>query len=137
LIRTLFKFLLTAAIAIPLMVVFPIAAVALSRSPEGAQVLFWAGPWSAAFYTLIYSVLSSVPWRQGSRAVHEYREAHGGLLAASMWATAWMFFGLFASYAAEFLMIFLVRPSPSSRMLLPLFTYSPLAFCWLWRRVHA
>jgi hypothetical protein len=136
LIRSLLKTLLIAIVFVPVAAAFPIAAVALSRSPEGAQVLFWAGPWSAAFYTLIYSVLSSVPWRQGYQAVHEHREAHGGLLVASMWATAWMFFGLFASYAAEFLMIFLVRPSPSGRALLPLFTYSPVAFCWVWRRVH-
>jgi hypothetical protein len=130
LIRTLFKFLLTAAIAIPLMVVFPIAAVALSRSPEGAQVLFWAGPWSAAFYTLIYSVLSSVPWRQGGEAVRQHREAHGGLLVASMWATGWMFFGLFGSYFAEAALMFTTRRFA----ILPLATYSPLFACWLWRR---
>ena len=43
---------------------------------------------------------------------------------------------LIASYAAEFLMIFLVRPSPSARALLPVFTYSPVAFAWAWRRLH-
>jgi ACR3 family arsenite efflux pump ArsB len=133
----LLKSLLILIVFVPVAAGFPLAAVALSRTPEGAQILFWLGPWSAAFWVLIYSTLSGVPWRQGSRAVHEYREAHGGLLVASMWATAWMFFGLFASYAAEFLMIIFVRPSPSSRALLPLFTYSPVAFCWVWRRVHA
>jgi hypothetical protein len=133
----LIRFLLTAAIAIPLMAAFPLAAVALSRAPTGAQILFWAGPWSAAFYTLIYSVLSAAPWRLGGAAVRQWRYEQGGLLVTSLHATGWMFFGLIASYAADFLMLFLVRPSPSGRALLPLFTYSPVAFCWCWRRIHA
>jgi hypothetical protein len=58
------------------------------------------------------------------------------LLHTSVMASMWMFGSLIASSAAEFLMIFLVRPSPSARALLPVFTYSPVAFAWLWRRLH-
>lgn len=65
--------------------------------------------------------------------MHRWREANGGLLHTSIRATGWMFGALFFSYVAEFLMLFLVRPSASGRALLPIFTYSPLAFAWLWR----
>ena len=70
------------------------------------------------------------------RAVRQWREANGGLLHTSIRATGWMFGALFFSYAAEFLMLSLVRPSPSARTLLPVFTYSPLCFAWCWRRLH-
>jgi hypothetical protein len=43
---------------------------------------------------------------------------------------------LFFSHVAEFLMLFLVRPSASGRALLPVFTYSPVAFAWLWRHAR-
>jgi hypothetical protein len=59
---------------------------------------------------------------------------HGGLLVTSAKATIWMFFGLFASYAAEFLLVWIERER--SPAWLPLATYSPIAFCWFWRRVH-
>ena len=131
--KWLLKSLLILAVFVPLAAVLPLCSVALSRTPEGVQALFWAGPWSAAFWTLIYSQLSAAPWRQGAAAVRQWREEHGGLLATSMWATAWMFGGLFLSYAAEFLLLFLVRGA-SGRAWLPVTTYSPLAFVWLWRR---
>ena len=85
---------------------------------------------------LIYSQLSAAPWRQGAEAVHRWREANGGLLHTSIRATGWMFGALFFSYVAEFLMLFLVRPSPSARALLPVFTYCPVAFAWLWRHAR-
>jgi hypothetical protein len=69
--------------------------------------------------------------------MREWREDHGEFICTNLRATGWMFGALFFSYAAEFLMLFLVRPSPSGRALLPFFTYSPLGFCWLWRRCRA
>jgi len=85
---------------------------------------------------LIYSQLSAAPWRQGAEAVRQWREANGGLLPASVIACGWTFGALICSYVAEFTMLFLFRPSPSARALLPLFTYSPLCFAWCWRRLH-
>ena len=114
----------------------PVAALWLCRTPDGAQFLFWTGPWSCCLWVLIYSQLSAMPWRQGREAVLRWREANGGLLVTSAKATVWMFGALFLSYIAEFLLVFLVRPSASGRALLPVFTYLPLAFAWLWRHAR-
>ncbi len=135
-IRSLLKSLLIIAVFVPVAAAMPLAALRLCRTPDGALFVFWAAPWSCAFWTSIYSTLSAVPWRQGAEAVRRKREADGGLLVASMRATGWMFGGLFLSYAAEFLLLFLVRGA-SGRAWLPVATYSPLALVWLWRRVHA
>ena len=132
----LLKSLLILAVFVPFAAALPVAALWLCRTPDGAQFLFWTGPWSCCFWVLIYSQLSAAPWKQGAEAVHEWREANGGLLHTSIRATGWMFGALFFSYVAEFLMLFLVRPSASGRALLPVFTYSPLGFAWCWRRLH-
>jgi len=131
--KWLLKSLLILIIFVPFATLLPLAAMRMTRTPEGAQFWFWVAPWSCCFYVLIYSTLSAVPWRQGAEAVRRHREAHGGLLVASAWATCWMFGALFFSYIAEFLFLVSIR-----RMsLLPLATYSPLAFCWVWRKIHA
>jgi hypothetical protein len=43
-----------------------------------------------------------------------------------------MFFGLLASYAAEFAVVLLFHASPLARTLFPLATYSPAIFAALW-----
>jgi hypothetical protein len=68
--------------------------------------------------------------------VRQWRETNGGLLHTSIRATGWMFGALICSYVAEFTMLFLFRPSPSARTLLPVFTYSPVAFAWIWRHTR-
>jgi hypothetical protein len=134
--KSLLKSLLILTVFVPFATALPVAALWLCRTPDGAQFLFWAGPWSCCFWVLIYSQLSAAPWRQGAEAVHRWREANGGLLHTSIRATAWMFGALFFSYVAEFLMIFLVRPFAPARAILPFFTYSPVALAWAWRRLH-
>jgi hypothetical protein len=133
LIRSLLKSLLILAVFVPFAMSLPVVAVWLCRTPDGAQFLFWTGPWSCCFWVLIYSQLSAAPWRRGRAAVHRWREANGGLLHTSIIATGWMFGALFCSYAAEFLLIVTTRGA----VWLPVATYSPLAFCWLWRKAHA
>jgi hypothetical protein len=135
--KSLLKSLLILAVFVPFAAALPVAALWLCRTPDGAQFLFWTGPWSCCFWVLIYSQLSACPWRQGGEAVRQWREANGGLLVTSAKATVWMFGALFFSYVAEFAMLLLIRPSPSGRALLPVFTYSPLGFAWCWRRFHA
>ena len=132
--KWLLKSLLILAVFVPFATALPVAALWLCRTPDGAQFLFWTGPWSCCFWVLIYSQLSAAPWRQGAEAVHRWREANGGLLHTSIQATGWMFGALICSYVAEFTMLFLFRPSPSARTLLPVFTYSPVAVAWIWRR---
>jgi len=131
--KWLMKSLLILVVFVPFATFLPLAAVAMMRSPEGAEFWFWVAPWSCCFWVLIYSTLSACPWRQGGEAVRQWREAHGGLLHASIIATGWMFGALFFSYAAEFLLIVTTRGA----VWLPVATYSPLAFCWLWRKAHA
>ena len=121
------------AVFVPAAAGFPLAALSLCRTPGGAEAVFWLGPWSCGFWVLIYSQLSTVPWRQGAEAVRQWREVHGGLLHTSIVATGWMFGALFFSYLAEFLFIVTTRCA----VWLPVATYSPLAFCWLWRKAHA
>ena len=131
-IKGLLKSLIILIAFVPVATCLPLAALSLCRTPDGAEFLFWAGPWSCCFWVLIYSQLSNVPWRQGADAVRQRRQEQGGLLVASAKATCWMFGALFFSYCAEGVLLFLTR-SPAW---LPAATYSPLAFVWLWRRVH-
>ena len=106
--KWLLKSLLILAVFVPFARLCPCSARGLCRTPDGAQFLFWTGPWSCCFWVLIYSQLSAAPWRQGRDAVHRWREANGGLLHTSIRATGWMFGALFFSYVAEFLMLFLL-----------------------------
>lgn len=99
--RFLLRSLLILAVFVPCAACLPLAAVTLTRTPEGAQVLFWAGPWSCCFWVLIYSQLSASKFWLGAEHVREWREAHGGLLVTSMWATAWMFAALFFERVCE------------------------------------
>jgi hypothetical protein len=135
--RWLLKSLLILVFFVPFAAALPLVSVSLCRTPDGAQFLFWAGPWSCCFWVLIYSQLSAAPWRQGRNAVHRWREANGGLLRTSIRATGWMFGALFLSYVAEFLLAFAAQSAAISRMWLPAATYSPLLACWLCRRVRA
>src|SRR5271157_995046 len=121
--KWLLKSLLILIIFVPFATFLPLAAVAMIRSPEGAEFWFWVAPWSCCFWVLIYSTLSACPWRQGGQAVRQWREAHGGLLHTSFFACFWMFGALLFSYVAEAGFLFAFR----SFRLLPLATYSPLA----------
>jgi hypothetical protein len=134
--KWLLKSLLVLVVFVPTAAALPLAALSVCRTPDGAMAFFFIGPWSAAFWTLIYSQLSSAPWRHGAEAVRQWREAHGGLLVTSVKATVWMFGALFLSYLAEFLLLFADRSAASDRAWLPVATYSPLALVWAWRRLH-
>jgi hypothetical protein len=132
LIRSLLKSLLVLAVFVPVAAFLPLCAFRLCRYPNGVVVLFFIGPWSAAFWVLIYSQLSACKFWLGAQHVRQWREEHGGLLHQSFIATGWMFSALFASYGAELLLVWFTR-SPAW---LPAATYSPLAFAWVWRQFH-
>ena len=66
--------------------------------------------------------------------MREWREDHGGFLHTVPRAAGWMFFGLVATYAAEFILLFLGRSA--ARPWLPLACYFPLVPVWLWRRFY-
>jgi hypothetical protein len=130
--KWLLKSFLILIIFVPFATLLPLAAMRMTRTPEGAEFWFWVAPWSCCLWVLVYSQLSSAPWRKGGEAVRQWREAHGGLLHTSVLACGWMFGALFFSYLAEFVFLFSTR----SASWLPAATYSPLAFCWLWRRIR-
>ena len=135
-IRWLKEMLLLNILLVPIMAFMPLVCVPLVRSPQGAQAVFWLGPLSAWFYTLVYSQWSSaMVWQRAGR-LKQWRADHGRIFRTVPRACGWLFGAIFFSYAAEFLMLFLVRPSASGRALLPVFTYSPVALCWVCRRFH-
>jgi hypothetical protein len=134
--KSLLKSLLILVVFVPFAAVLPVAALWLCRTPDGAQFLFWTGPWSCCFWVLLYSQLSACKFWLGADHVRQWRADHGGLLHTSIRATGWMFGALFFSYVAEFLLAFAAKSAAISRVWLPAATYSPLALAWAWRRLH-
>ena len=131
-IRSLLKSLLIVAAFVPFAMLFPFAVLSLCRTPGGAEVVFWLGPWSYCLWVLLYSQLSASKFWLGAEHVRQWREAHGCLLHTSILACGWMMGALFFSYVAGGALLFTTR----SFAMLPLATYSPLAFAWCWRRVR-
>lgn len=143
------QMLLLNAVLLPLMVAFPAICLTLAAHPDplAAQLCFWFGPLSAGFWVLVYSQLSSAPWRRGAQAVRQWRQDHGGLLVTSAKATCWMFFGIVTSFFAEVAFIVAFKHVPygafdgTARLrlwfaLFPLACYFPLLPAWVWRRRH-
>ena len=130
--KWLLKSLLIAAVFVPFATALPVTSLWLCRAPEGAQVVFWAGPWSCAVWTLLASVLIGSRFWRGSGAIKAWRAARGGYVRSVAKSTAWMFFGLLTSYAAEFAVVLLLPATPLARTLFPFATYSPAIFAVLW-----
>lgn len=135
LVKSLLKSLLIAAVFIPFATIMPLASLWLCRTPEGAQVVFWAAPWSACFWALVFSVFIGSRFWLGRGQVLAWRAARGGYVRSSLKSTGLMFLALFASYACEFAYIFLMPPSPAAMQFLPAATYVPAVFA-LWGAVR-
>ncbi|MGH7224948.1 MAG: hypothetical protein ACRELF_17125, partial [Gemmataceae bacterium] len=132
LLTSLLKDLLVAVALLAASAILPFASFWLCRSEIGGQIVFWAGPWTCAVWVLLVSVLVGSRSWHGRGRVLAWRAARGGYVASSLRATAMMFLGLFASYAAEIAVVLLVPPSPTAMHLVPLATYSPVALAVLW-----
>ncbi|MGC2529783.1 MAG: hypothetical protein WA639_18690 [Candidatus Acidiferrum sp.] len=129
------KLAVITVIFVPVAASLPLASLWLCRTPEGGQFLFWCGPWSCAFWSLILSVfVGSKCWR-GREAVLAWRAERGGYVRSCMKSTGLMFGSLFLSYGCEFAYIFLLRSSPDARLFLPCATYAPAALA-LWSAVR-
>ena len=148
-IKWLRELLLLNILLVPPMVLFPAICLKLAAHPDplAAQLCFWFGPLSAGFWVLVYSQLTSAPWRRGAQAVRQWRKDHGGLLATAARATCWMFFGIVASFFAEVAFMVAFKHVPyeafdgAARLrlwlcLFPFACYFPLLPAWLWRRTH-
>ena len=52
--KWLLKSVLILAVFVPFAASLPLCSVALSRTPDGAQFFFWAGPWSVSEPELVH-----------------------------------------------------------------------------------
>jgi hypothetical protein len=123
--------LLIAVVLLAASATLPFASFWLCRSEIGGQIVFWAGPWTAAVWTLLIVQLGGSRFWKGREHVLAWRAAHGGYLGTVCRGTAWMFSGLLLSYGCEFAAIFLLPPSPTVCHFLPFATYAPVALA-LW-----
>jgi hypothetical protein len=104
----------------------------MCRSSIGGTAFFFAAPFTCAVWTLLASVLIGSRFWRGSEAVNAWRTARGGYVRSAIKSTLWMFFGLLASFAAEFAVVLFFPASPLTRTLFPFATYSPAIFAALW-----
>jgi hypothetical protein len=135
LVKSLLKSLLIGAVFVPFATVMPLASLWLCRTPVGAQVVFWAGPWSACFWALVIHVFVGSKFWRGRNAVLAWRAERGGYLRSCGKSTMVMFGALFASYGLEFAAVLSLPPSATARQLFPLITYTPVAFTF-WSAVR-
>jgi hypothetical protein len=147
----LIRMLVLNIVLVPLMVFGPalyvIPIFSIAANPQDnfsglAQLYFWLGPLSAAFYMCVSCHLPSVcQWRREG-LLKTWREDHGGLLHTAAKSTLYMFGGLFLSYLFEVLFVLAFSRVPfSSRVarevagfaLMPFATFAPVILLWLCR----
>jgi hypothetical protein len=147
----LIRMLVLNVVLVPLMVLGPlfylIPFFCIAANPHDnfsglAQLYFWLGPLSAAFYMCVSCHWSSVrQWHREGR-LNTWRRDHGGLVCTAAKSTLYMFGGLFASYIFEVMFVLAFSRVPfSSRearevvgfALLPFATFAPVILLWLYR----
>lgn len=118
--KAILRLLAFTFVLVPPMIFFPVVCLlppllALRHPGEDwsgvAQLLFWFGTFSAAFWTLLLSQwTSAMRWQRMGR-LHQWRCDHGGIIVTVSKATCWMFLGLVGSFIAElaFMFAFLLR----------------------------
>jgi len=146
--RHLIKLLLLNLTLVPLMVVAPVGLfvvplVLIAKNPHDlsglAQLCFWFGPLSCAFWMLVSCHWETVRKAQREGKLDNWRDAEGGIVRTVAKATAYMFAGLFGSYFFELallLMFVLLRFRGSLALrfaLLPFATFAPVILLWLCR----
>jgi hypothetical protein len=127
----------------PLFYVIPLLCVAANPQENFsglAQLYFWLGPLSAAFWMLV-----SCHWQTVHRARLEgrlatWRETEGGIVCTVLKAFVYLVLGLLGSFVFEitFLVVFRLRPGNPYRdmlwfLILPFSTYAPVLLLWLRR----
>jgi hypothetical protein len=148
-VRNLAYFLLVNAVLVPIMVLGPLLYVipffCIVANPQDnfsglAQLYFWLGPLSAAFWMLVSCHWQTVRRAQREGRLETWREDAGGYSHTIPKAFAFMLLGLFGSLLAEiaFLVLFTLRPgNPYRDMLwfaiLPFATFAPVILLWLSR----
>jgi hypothetical protein len=105
-----------------------------------AQLYFWLGPLSCAFWMLISCHWPTVRRAQREGCLATWRESEGGIVCTVSKAFVYMMLGLLGSFVFEitFLVVFSFRPgNPYREMLwfalLPFATFAPVILLWLRR----
>lgn len=148
-VRFLVRMLVLNIVLVPIMVLGPLFYVipffCIAANPQDnfsglAQLYFWLGPLSCAFWMLV-----SCHWQTVHRARLEgrlatWRDSEGGMLHTVTKATVYMFAGLFGSFFFEIALVFLfflLRGIPYRAILwfalLPFATFAPVLLLWLRR----
>jgi hypothetical protein len=147
--KSLVGLLVLNIVLVPIMVLGPLLYVipffCIIANPQDdfsglAQLYFWVGPLSAAFWTLLSCHWPTVRRAQREGRLSTWRESEAGMLHTVTKGTVYMFAGLFGSLVFEitFLVVFSFRPgNPYRDMLwfaiLPFATFVPVILLWLSR----
>jgi hypothetical protein len=147
--KSLVGLLVLNIVLVPIMVLGPLLYVipffCIIANPQDdfsglAQLYFWLGPLSCAFWMLLSCHWPTVRRAQREGRLETWRESEGGMLHTVTKATVYMFAGLFGSFIFEitFLVVFSFRPgNPYRDMLwfaiLPFATFAPVILLWLSR----
>ena len=150
--KFLIRMLVLNIVLVPLMVLGPLFFVipffCIASNPQDnfsglAQLYFWLGPLSAAFWMLVSCHWPTVHRARLEGRLSTWRETEGGIVWTVSKATAYMFAGLFGSFFFEIalLVVFNFRPgNPYRDMLwfaiLPFANYAPVLLLWLRRWIR-
>jgi len=152
--RFLVRMLVLNMVLVPIMVLGPllyvIPFICIAANPQDnfsalAQLYFWLGPLSTAFWMLVSCHWPTVRRAQRVGRLATWRETEGGIVCTVAKATLYMFGGLFASYVFEvlFVLAFAYVPLASGVAretlgfaIFPFATFAPVILLWLrrWER---
>ncbi|MFZ1008106.1 MAG: hypothetical protein WAN65_14800 [Candidatus Sulfotelmatobacter sp.] len=151
-VRFLTRMLVLNIVLVPIMVLGPLFYVIplfyIAANPQDnfsglAQLYFWLGPLSAAFWMLVSCHWPTVRRAQREGRLATWRESEGGIVCTVLKAFVYMVLGLLGSFVFEitFVVVFRFRPgNPYRDMLwftiLPFATFAPVILLWLSRRMR-
>ena len=145
-VRFLVQMFVVNIVLMPIMVFGPVLFLVpfflIAKNPHDdlsglAQLYFWLGPLSCAFYMCVSCHLQTVHRARLEGRLDTWRESEGGIVCTVTKATVYMFAGLFGSYFFEIVLMFVLLRLPGSPALrfalLPFATFAPVILLWLWR----
>jgi hypothetical protein len=148
-VRFLVRMLVLNLVLVPIMVLGPLLYVipffCIAANPQDnfsglAQLYFWLGPLSCAFWMLVSCHWPTVRRAQREGRLATWRECEGGIVCTVLKAFVYMVLGLFGSFFFEitFVVVFRFRPgNPYRDMLwftiLPFATFAPVLLLWVRR----
>jgi hypothetical protein len=151
-VRFLVRMLVLNIVLLPLMVLGPLFYVipffCIAANPQDnfsglAQLYFWLGPLSCAFWMLLSCHWPTVHRARLEGRLSTWRETEGGIARTVTKATVYMFAGLFGSFFFEVGLMFLLLLLRGNRhrtvlwfALLPFATYAPVILLWLRRWIR-